>query len=139
MGEKSLFEEMLEAHVEAPSTRDEQRPVSAKEMRLARSLDRARAAAASKPVEQDLWRIAESRPSGPVQMCGFCVGDQFDLQHCSPEVVGRWKVIRIDPGQDGDLSRQLYAQRVTGEAGYVMFGERKLRDAIHAGLLIPRN
>ncbi len=137
MGEKSLLDQMLESHVDRQDFHEERRPVSATEKRLARTLDRQRTAAAHAEPERELWREYEAAADalhGESELCGMGVGDRFILQGCSPDVNGRWIVVRIDAGGYG----QLYAKRADGNPGYVVLNENKLRDAIHAGLLIPQ-
>jgi hypothetical protein len=90
--------------------------------------------------EREAWaeaerRAAEKAATLPPEMCGFTAGMKFEVRRCGDEVNGVWVVHRVDPGPAGDGSRSLWAVRASGEPGTIRFGERKLLDALHAGLI----
>lgn len=96
--------------------------------------------AAQVAAEREAWaeaerRAAEKASTLPPEMCGLSAGMKFEVRRCGDDVNGLWVVQRVDPGPAGDQSRSLWAVRASGEPGTLRFGERKLLDALHAGLV----
>lgn len=143
MGSDNLLDLIVAETVKArdkqagPATR---RPVDPEVEALAKQLDRERRAA-EREAERRAWQEAERRAAEeaakrPAEMCGLVEGMTFEVRGCAPEVNGAWIVHRVDPGPPGDRSRSLWARRASGEPGALRFDERKLLDAIHAGLIV---
>jgi hypothetical protein len=110
---------------------------------LAEKIDRDRHAA-QVAAEREAWAEAERRAVEkaaelPPEMCGFTAGTKFEVRKCGEEVNGVWVVQRVEPGPAGDQSRSLWAVRASGDPGTLRFGERKLLDALHAGLVIRQD
>jgi hypothetical protein len=107
----------------------------AEERRVARDLDRQRAEARQKAWQAELAEAARSEGERPVEMCGFKVGDGFDLRRVAADMQGRWVVHTIDPGPAGDFSRLLVARRANGGSMVIKFTEPKLLDGLHNGIV----
>lgn len=120
--------------------RVERRELDRKAQSLEKDLNEQRYAA-EREAERRAWEEAERRTrekaeAAPPEMCGFVVGTQFEVRRCGEQVNGRWVVARIDPGAAGDQGRALWATRASGAPGALQFTERKLLDALHAGLVV---